>query len=74
MGYHHLDNTAKTSVGEGFVKICPVVAEKSRQKEKKTNASARHKPAIRGCTPGGGATALDLHLQKALVELMLSFN
>jgi len=54
MGYHHLDNTAKTSVGEGFVKICPVVAEKSRQKEKKQMRQQDTNPPYGGCTPGGG--------------------
>ena len=35
-----LNNTAKTSFGEDLVKICPAIAEQSRQKKKTQNAVA----------------------------------
>jgi len=35
-----LNNTAKMSFGEDLVKICPAIAEQSRQKKKTQNAVA----------------------------------
>jgi len=37
------NNTAKTSFGKDVVKICPAVAEQSRQKKKKTERPLKYK-------------------------------
>jgi len=38
-----MNNAARMSVGEDLVKICPAVAEQSRQQKKNTQCNVKHK-------------------------------